>query len=82
VSLKWGFLKETQLPVLEGGATSVEDTVISLLPYQPGSKDEDFHKESCGALLSIIHHWVEVQIEVSIDAKVIPTLQAKGAGEE
>jgi hypothetical protein len=58
-------------------------TVISLLPYQPGSQHEDFHKERCGALLlSIIHHGVEVQIEVPIDAKVIPTFQAKGAGEE
>lgn len=82
MSLEWGFFKETQFPVLERRATSIEDTIISLLPYQPGSQDEDFHKESCGALLSIIHHWVEVQIEVSIDAKVIPTLQAKGVGEE
>jgi hypothetical protein len=69
VGLEWGFLKETKLQFLEGGAASVKYIVISLFPYQPGSQHEDFHKERCGALLlSITHYGIEVQIEVSIDA--------------
>ena len=51
-SLKFGFLIKVGFPRDKGGASSVEDEVISLLPNMPGANDEDLHEEGVSALLA------------------------------
>jgi hypothetical protein len=54
--LKFGFLVKRGFPRNKGGASSVEDEVISLLPNMPGGNDEDLHEEWVSKLLLCLHH--------------------------
>jgi hypothetical protein len=49
----------------------------------PSSNDEDLHEErGLKLLLSLNHHLKEVNGEISMDAKVLPTSLAKRTAEE
>jgi hypothetical protein len=55
--LKIGLYNETQFPSLEGRLDFAENPIISLLPNQPRSNDEDIHEEFIIELiLSLLHH--------------------------
>ena len=58
-SLKFGFLVKGGFPRDKGGASSVEDEVISLLPNMLGGNDEDLHEEGVSKLLLCWHHHLE-----------------------
>jgi hypothetical protein len=51
MSLKSSLIQKGAFPRGEGGSSSVKYKVISLLPYVPGSNDEDLHKEGILILL-------------------------------
>jgi hypothetical protein len=66
-----------------GGAAPVEDAVIPLLPDQPGSQHEEFHKERGAArLFCMVHHVIKVQVSSAGDVEVAPASCTKGTGEE
>jgi hypothetical protein len=83
VCLEEGFLNEPKLPTLKCCRPSIEDSVVSLLPDEPGTQHEDLHEERLSKLfLSFLHHLVKRKVEVPGDAQVIPALPAEGAVEE
>jgi hypothetical protein len=52
-------------PILKGRSSSVEDSIIPLLPNQPCSQDEDFHEECMRSLkFFFFHHAVKAKIEI------------------
>jgi len=60
--LKFGFLVKRGFPRDKGGASSVEDEVISLLPNMPGGNDEDLHEEGVSKL-SLTERAAKEQVE-------------------
>jgi hypothetical protein len=45
VCLEEGLLNEPTFPPLESCSASTKDSVISLLPYEPGTQHEGLHEE-------------------------------------
>jgi hypothetical protein len=67
--LKIGFITETPFPAKKGGKLPVKDEIFSLLPDRPCCDDEEFHKESMGALVfGLFYHGMKRQIVVPEDA--------------
>jgi hypothetical protein len=65
-------------PILKGRSSSVEDSIISLLPNQPCLQNEDFHEEGTGPLMfCFFHHAVKAKIEIPIHSQVLPAFQAE-----
>jgi hypothetical protein len=70
-------------PTLKSGNSSIENSVISLFPDEPGIQHEYLHEERLVKLtLGFLHHLMKREIEVPRYAQMIPTLPTEGAGEE
>jgi hypothetical protein len=83
VCLEKGLFNEPTLPSLEGGCTSIKDSVISLLSNEPSTQHEDLHEERFVELaIGFLHHLMKGETEVPGYAQVILALPAKGAGKE
>jgi hypothetical protein len=83
VCLEKGLFNEPTLPSLEGGCTSIKDSVISLLSNEPSTQHEDLHEERFVELaIGFLHHLMKGETEVSRYTQVILALPAKGAGKE
>jgi hypothetical protein len=81
--LEQGLLDEPMLPALESDCASIKDSVISLLPNEPGTQHEDLHEVGFVELvLGFLHHLMKGEAEVPGYAQVILALLAEGVGEE
>jgi len=71
--LKSSLIQKGAFPGGERGSSSVKYKVISLLPYVPGSNDEDLHKEGILILLFRLHHHLEeITLKVPVHIQVMP----------
>jgi hypothetical protein len=81
--LKFGFLVKGGFPRDKGGASSVEDEVISLLPNMPGGNDEDLHEEGVSKLLLCLHHHLEeITSKVPMNTQESPANLTERAAKE
>jgi hypothetical protein len=65
ICLKEGLLNELMFPSLESGCASTKDSVVSLLPYEPGTQHEVLDEERFVELaLGFLHHLVKRETEV------------------
>jgi len=81
--LKSSLIQKGAFPGGERGSSSVKYKVISLLPYVPGSNDEDLHKEGILILLFRLHHHLEeITLKVPVHIQVLPAGLTEWTAEE